>query len=96
MTGLADQATLAADATFIARVEQAILTRIRQLIVGTPDSGQRALYYAVLDNPTPYAQRIAKAIAPDTALAARAPTQATATDAEISAAVTVALPFFVR
>lgn len=96
MVGLADQAVLAANTTFIGRVEQAIITRIRSQIGGVVDSGTLALFRRILDDPAPVAIRIAKAIVPDAAIAARAPTETTVTDAEINAAVAVVLPYFVR
>lgn len=95
---LNDQFTMANNATFKGRVEQAVLTRVRTQIA-TADSGNRALYQNILYDAGTVAAHIAKAIVADATLATRAAsdqTGATATDAEIQAAVNVALPFFVR
>lgn len=93
---LVDQYTLAADATFKQRVQQAAIKRALAALGATPDSGIRALANRVLDNPDEWASRLAQCIATDTAIAAKAPTQASVTDAEIQAAVNGLLANFVR
>lgn len=95
---LIDQYTMASSATFKSRVEQAILVRVRAQIGGA-DSGSRSLYQTILFDAGTLATHVTKAVVADATLATRATadsTGATATDAEIQAAVNAALPFFVR
>src|SRR5882762_3857394 len=88
---LTDQATLAVDATFKNRVQEAIITAaiaICSEAQSTAGHGQRAAFArSVLSNPIGYAAVMAMGVATDSAVATAAPLQASVTDAQINNAV---------
>lgn len=89
-TTLLDQFNLSADATFVKRVEEAIVTAAIQ-ISGEGSSNRTRLTRKVLANPSGYAALMAVGIAQDATVAADAGSpfnQALVTDAHITAAVT--------
>lgn len=95
---LIDQATLAADATFILRVKAAVVKRAAVALGNNPTSDVLTLARRILAAPDEAAGRVVWAIATDTTVAAAAGTpaaQASVTDAQINTAVTALLPLFV-
>lgn len=94
---LAQDAQLAADATFKARVQSAIMRRLMTLLA-TPTSltsDQLALARKMIYDPPTYAADIAYGIVTDSAINARDGVVGSVTDAEITAAVTALLARYV-
>ena len=93
---LAQSHALAINATFVSRVQAAMLRRVMTLTGGALTSDQLALARSILYDPESYAADIAHGVVTEAAIIARDGAEATVTDAEVVAAVNVVLPRYVR
>src|SRR5690242_9436839 len=94
-----DQATLAADATFLSRVKVAVVKRAVAALGASPTSDVLALARGILADPTAYTAQVVWSIATDATVAAAAgspASQASVTDAQIQTAVNSLLALYVR
>lgn len=95
---LAQDAALAANATFISRVRAALMRRLMTLLA-TPanlTSDQLALARQMVYDPDTYAPIIAQGCVTEAAIIARDGAEASVTDAEIIAAVLAVVVKYVR
>jgi hypothetical protein len=98
MATLAEDNALATNATFLKRVEAAILRQVMSLLI-TPQnltSAELATARHILYDPTTQAALIARGVVTNTAVAARNGVEANVTDAEIQSAVNGILGRYVR
>lgn len=95
---LAQDTTLAQDATFKARVQAAMVRYLIGILANQTSlsSGNLALARQMIYDPATFAAQIAYGIATDSAIQARDGVVGSVTDAEIIAAVAALLPRYVR
>lgn len=93
---LAQDASLAADATFRLRVQSALVRRVHALLAGNLSSDQLVLARAILYDPPGYAEKIAYGAVTEAAIVARDGVQTAVTDTEIANAVNAVVVRYVR
>jgi hypothetical protein len=93
---LAQDASLAADATFRLRVQSALVRRVHTLLAGNLSSDQLSLARAILYDPPAYAATIAYGCVTEPAINARDGVQTAVTDPEIANAVNAVVVRYVR